>query len=251
MKIVTQATMDEHGSMTTKYRLTHDHTFESSDVQSLNNRTFLELHEPVKFGFSMSRIIHRILLYRWHYPSKQIFISKFDWKSAYRRIHTDYDTAVESCTMICNWMVINLRLTFGGRPCPSEFCVVSDVTADLATDIANHGNFRPGIFQVENKHLIGKKSSSNQTKEPALELSPNFFGAQHEHVANECFIDDDIAMAVDIGNAVEAMVEASMLAIQAVSRPLCNSEETPRKDTLSLTKLKAEDTSSTVQKVLG
>ena len=53
MNIVTQTTMDEHGIMATKYRLTHDHTFESSDVQSLNNKTFLELHEPVKFGFSM------------------------------------------------------------------------------------------------------------------------------------------------------------------------------------------------------
>ena len=38
---------------------------------------------------------------------------------------------------------------FGGKAGPSEFCVISDVTTDLATDIANHKDFSPGLFQIK------------------------------------------------------------------------------------------------------
>ena len=170
------------------------------------------------------------MLFRWIHPKKKIFISKFDWKSAYWRVHTDYSTLIESNSIVDDWMILNLRITFGGKAGPSEFCVMSDVTTDLATDIANHKGFRPGLFQVNNRDLITeRKDSLEATIEQALKMSPEFRGLEEELISNDCYIDDDIYLAANIDESVEKMVDASMLAIQAVGRTLQQAEIIDRK----------------------
>ena len=167
-------------------------------------------------------------------------------------MHTDYSTLIESNSIVDDWMILNLRITFGGKAGPSKFCVMSDVTTDLATDIANHKYFSPGLFQVNNRNLITeRKDSLEATIEQALEMSPEFGGLEEELISNDCYIDDDISLAVDIDDSVEKIVDASMLAIQAVARPLQQAEIIPSKDMLSILKLKAEGTPSTRQIVLG
>ena len=70
-----------------------------------------------------------------HHPRRRIWISKIDWKSAYRRQHLTAKTAVKYLTQVCikgiTLLLAALRLTSGGKPCPSEWGCISETVAFL------------------------------------------------------------------------------------------------------------------------
>eukprot|EP00978_Attheya_sp_CCMP212_P012087 scaffold30026_cov53-Attheya_sp.AAC.2 len=49
-------------------------------------------------------------------------MKKFDWKSAYRREHVNWSMTIQTITQMITAPVtfINLRVTFGGKACPSD-----------------------------------------------------------------------------------------------------------------------------------
>ena len=91
------------------------------------------------FGHALLRIVHRILHLRTIHPNRKIWIRKDDAKSAYRRIHLNAKTAFQTAVQLeiqgLTFLLIALRLPFGGSPCPSEFCLVSDVITDIINDL--------------------------------------------------------------------------------------------------------------------
>jgi hypothetical protein len=74
-------------------------------------------------------------------PSGKNFGGKSDIKAAYRRINLHGDTAEMSSIMMEDFGLPSLRLTFGGSPCPNEYCVSAELCTDLANDILHEHDF--------------------------------------------------------------------------------------------------------------
>ena len=87
-------------------------------------------------------------------------MTKFDFKSAYRRVHNDgaaiahgivtlYDLGKE------NLALASVRLTFGGKPCPSIFSDISEATCDLSNAIARLSPWNPRDDSPQHLNLLG------------------------------------------------------------------------------------------------
>jgi hypothetical protein len=133
----------EDGSRSLNFRLTHDQSFEASIGQSVNSRVKKNELDELYYGHSLSRIIHYIISLHIHYPTTRILLSKTDLKAAYRRVTLHGDTAARCIINTGEIALLSLRLTFGGSPCPNEFCVISETIADLANDILHCPDWDP------------------------------------------------------------------------------------------------------------
>jgi hypothetical protein len=119
--MVVQTTIDEEGEPRRKLRLTHDQSFnpKGSSGLSVNDRVDETILTPARFGKAFSRFLYHISYLRRIKTDEPIYITKGDFKSAYRRIHLQAPTAVKACTCIDGILLVALRLTFGGSPNPS------------------------------------------------------------------------------------------------------------------------------------
>jgi hypothetical protein len=143
MNIAKQNTIDETGRVIEKYHLTHDHSFDFFPGSSVNNRCPLGLHQTCMFGKLLSRMFHWIVHMRLKYPHNRILLTKTDWKSAYRQAHLNVDTALQCATHLSDTLLIPLRMTFGGAPCPASWSCISDTGAtwQQTWQTARHGSF--------------------------------------------------------------------------------------------------------------
>ena len=107
---------------------------------SVNGRVIKEKLPPIMYRHALLRLIHYIVACRERFPNKRIFLSKFDLKSAYRRCHMNYDTAIQSITQdpTLDIAMMTLRLTFGGSPNPNNFGLVSESICDLANHLLSN-----------------------------------------------------------------------------------------------------------------
>jgi hypothetical protein len=72
----------------------------------------------IRYSFVLLRTIHYILDIQRRYPTK-IFLCKFDIDAAYHQCTLASKTAFESLTIFENFLLVALRMTFGGSPNPS------------------------------------------------------------------------------------------------------------------------------------
>jgi hypothetical protein len=151
------------GSRKIKFRLTHDQSFEASVGLSVNSRVLHDALEPLYYGGCLSRLIHYMISLRHRHPTVKILGGKLDFKAAYRRIHLHGDTAEKCAIMYKEFALPSLRLTFGGSPCPNEFCVVSELCTGLANDIlhcphwANNKRGLPILVKIRRRRHISRK----------------------------------------------------------------------------------------------
>ena len=86
------------------------------------------------FGHTLLRTIHKIVHIRQNYTYRIIWIRKEDAKSAYKRLHMNADTAILAGVQlkinVGDYLLLSLRLPFGGLPCPPEFYLFSDMITD-------------------------------------------------------------------------------------------------------------------------
>ena len=77
-------------------------------------------------------------------------------KSAYRRMHLSWDTAIQTVTQIPELLLalMMLWLSFGGAPGPLEFCVASKMLCDLIITIKHNPNWNPYKLHGKNQHLV-------------------------------------------------------------------------------------------------
>ena len=105
------------------------------------------------FGHTFLRVIHHIVYLRRKYPNKIIWLRKEDFKSAYRRLHLNAKTAMKSAVRVklkgTYYILVSLRLPFGGAPCPSDFCLVSDVITDTINDLLASKTWNPKEIKSE------------------------------------------------------------------------------------------------------
>lgn len=239
------------GSKSMKFRMTHDQSSEASIEDSDNSRVIHDSLEPLYNSGCLSRIIHYILLTCARLPHTKILGGKSDFKAAYRRVNLHGDTAARCSIMYKEFGLPSLRLTFGGFPCPNEFCVVSELCMDLANDILHSPQWDPSTLSSPNVNVLldpitlPDSIPYGQAKELDVEIPADDWGRIDD------FIDDGFTITPDIGNNQNRAVPAMLLAIHVICRPRDMSECISREDCLSLGKLREEGTLSEEPTILG
>ena len=164
MNVIEQFTISENGELTEKQRACHDLSFPfaPSDT-SVNSRVSKDELNNCVFGHCILRIIHYIISLRLRHPSIPIYIQKVDWKSAYRRIHMNWTTCIQCCSVYKEFALIPLRAVFGGSPCPSDWSVLSETTADLANFLLSNHDWDPSTTHSPLQHMIQQPISPDPT----------------------------------------------------------------------------------------
>jgi hypothetical protein len=131
------------------------------------------------YSFALQRSIHYILGIRQRHPNVKIYVCKFDIDAAYRRCTFSTRTAFESLTIFAGFLLVALRMTFGGAPCPSMWGVISESITDvgnalLQNDMWDHDK----LYDPISDHLdlpIDLPSSIpfHQTRELSVCIPPN------------------------------------------------------------------------------
>jgi len=158
---------------------------------------------------------------------------------------------MESLTIFGAFVLVALRLTFGGAPGPAIWGVISETITDIGNSLL--------INEHWDHHTIFDTISTNlETKITLAQYIP-FAKARDITVPVpavdtgkiDIFIDDFIGVAPDIGETPSRVVRAIPLAIRTLARPLSQEDIIPRKDIISLKKLQAEGQLSEVKIILG
>jgi len=243
--MVHQNTITDLGEIVDKERVTHDQSFPGRfSKESINSRIRDDDLAPCLFGYMCKRVIHYIVGCRQRHPSTKIWISKIDWKSAYRRQHLNQKTAVKSLTQVCIdgvWILLMaLRLTFGGKACPSEWGCISEPVTDLATDILNCDDWDPSNLHAPDQELFPSPSSLVNDI-PFASAQPTIVNIPTEDKGKcDVYLDDMVAVGPDLPGNARRLEAAIPLAIHTICRPIMQPEPIPRKAIISTNKLKAE-----------
>ena len=260
MNIMHQGTIDESGKIVDKKRLTHDQSYKFKSGTSINSRVIDADLSPCMYGACLRRIINWACAARTKHPNVRIYASKVDIKSAYRRCHLHPEIALQSCTQIAltnddNLMIMMLRLTFGGKPCPSEWSILAEPICDLATAILQDDSWDPTKLKSPYQNLVPKPKTKQSVeienlasgKDLIVDIPINNRGT------HDIYIDDIIALTLDIpgSNNLERCSGAHLLAIEATARPSHADEPIPREEMAALNKLIAEAGPEEEKTILG
>ena len=248
--------ISDDGNYIPKKRITHDLSWPGYvSKSSLNARIDKDELEPIMFGHCLLRVIHYIVSLRAKYPNKKIFIRKEDLKSAYRRLHLNAKAAKRAAIRVKlngTWyVIISLRLPFGGASCPADFCLFSDIIADSVNDLLACENWD------ENK--VHSPFIKNV---PACKVLDDLipFGVARDLLVNfplndcgycDVFIDDLITCAVNLERNLQRMVAAPCTVIHAFAKNCPDKQGLPRDDLIALDKCAAEGSPSEIKICLG
>jgi hypothetical protein len=122
-----QETINKSGDVFEKMSMTHDQTFPGPSGKSVNKRVLHSELPPNVYGSTLKRILNYITNSCLHHPNSKIFLSKFDFVSAYWYCHLSASTAYESMTTHDEFLILSLRLTFGSTPCPHKYFTINQV----------------------------------------------------------------------------------------------------------------------------
>ncbi len=255
MNIQQQSTIDEFGRIVAKDCQTHNQSFKWLSDTSVNSRIKTEELLPCLFGACIKQIVNWVVTARRLFPNVLILASKIDFKSAFRWCHLNAATATQTCTQLIEIgiLLMMLRLSFGGKPCPFEWGVISETICDLANAILLSDDWDSGKLSAQNQHLVPKH-------EPLDSDVPFAAGAELIVVipvdprgTHDIYIDNIIGLTVDIpgSNNVARGQAAALLAIDATARPNHPNEPISRKIMYARDKLKAEVGLSKKKMILG
>jgi hypothetical protein len=93
----------------------------------------------------MPRILHVVASLRELYPEQAIFICKYDYSDAYRRVAHSPAATAQTIATLDGIAYVSLRLTFGGSPNPPTWCAISEIVTDLANEIAWCSDWEPTV----------------------------------------------------------------------------------------------------------
>ena len=255
VNISPQYSINEFGEIVPKDRLTHDQSYEWGSGYSVNNRVIEDTLLTCPFAHSLRRFINYVVALRRKYPESRIYCCKVDYKSAFRRMHLNADTAVKSCIQLPDQDIVlmYLRLTFGGKPCPSEWGALSETVCDLANAILSDPDWDPeALFNPQSTELPEPASLPDdieiaKARELVVNLPVNSTGYA------DVFIDDTFAVSVDLPGTdnIKRLERATLLALHTVARPLDESEPIPRHEMAARNKFEAEAGAEEVKMILG
>ena len=245
MGVATHLGVTETGNFAEKNRVTHDLSFPGKiSKKSVNSRVKFDQLEPCMFSFVFSRIVHYIVALRRKYPTTKIWIRKEDIKSAFRRLHLNAATAFRSAVRVNlegTWyIIISLRMPFGGAPCPSEFALAADLIADTINDLLADNNwnhkevYSEMIHKIPNPIPLPEDIPYAQAKDLSVNISVEECGK------TDVYVDDFITIGPDKDDILERITKAPITVIHAIADNSINSQSIPKDDIVAEDKMKAE-----------
>ncbi len=197
------------------------------------------------FRFVFLRLVHYIVALRRKYPKTRIWIRKEDIKSAFRRLHLNAHTAFQSAVRVNidgHWyIIISLRMPFGGAPCPSEFVLAADLIADTINDLLddkkwNHKDtYFNMIHSIPNPIPLPDDIPYAEAREMTVDIPVGKNGK------TDVYVDDfSITVGPDLDDTLERIIKAPATVIHAIADNSLDLERIPRDDILAIDKMKAE-----------
>ena len=256
MGVAEQLGISASGEFIPKMRLTHDLSFAgATSGESINSRVQKENLEPCMFGHTLLRLIHKIVQLRARFPDKIIWIRKEDAKSAYRRIHVNANTAVQAAVQLTidneDYVLISLRLPFGGSPCPAEFCLVSDIITDAINDLMNCKGWDPKVIHSDYLTKIPKEKplAKDIPFAQACQLSVSL--EEQDTCKADVFVDDVITIGADIGDNLDRVKAAPCSIMHALAHKNSEKPHVKRDNFIADDKNEAEGAPEEIKIVLG
>jgi hypothetical protein len=252
MGLVLQTTINERGEIVEKFRVTHDQSYNPvrQTQRSVNNRVLHHHLTPCMFGRALLRHVHQIVALRHRHPTEPILQTKVDVKSAYRRLHNAIATAVAAMVLVGAYLLVALRLTFGGSPNPSRWSDVSEIACDLANDLGHNPGWDPTV------HF--SPHSDKLPSEPILE-PPSVPFAIAVPLSVDLPVDDEPKTEVYIDDLFNCFLLRHLVkggrilpfVLHLLGRPTHPGDAITRDDILSISKFLAEATPSELKTILG
>jgi hypothetical protein len=247
-----QLTINEHGEIVPKQRLTHDQSYNvvPGTKRSVNDRIDFESLTPCRYGHALLRFIHVIISLRLLHPCHPILLTKVDLKSAYRRLHYTAAMAVQACVLVCNLLLVALRLTFGGAANPSQWSDVSELAFDLANDLIRNPGWDPAQHHSPHQHLLADRVEMHSTEVP---FAPAYAVCVPYPTDDQPKCDgylDDGFMAFLLRDRARGAAILPFI-IYLLGRPVHEQEAKLREDLLSITKFLGEATPAEYKTILG
>ena len=212
----------------------------------------MDAYAEMIYGWCLSRVIHFVVPLRLAYPLLRIFIMKYDYSDAYRRVAHSPSAAAQSIIVFAGIAYIALRLTFGGSPNPPTWCAFSEMVTDFSNEIPLCGEW---------DHDSLRSPDQPETPEPTLlpddlpiaKAMPMAVAIPTKVTArSDSFIDDLIRVFLDTPWNRAREPHAVPLAIHVTSRPHSGKDEpVKRREIVSQPKLIAEGGPAEEQIVLG
>ncbi len=250
--IVEQQTLAATGERKTKLRLTHDQSFSTlHNSESLNDLTDQDQFPELIYGFTLLRIIYHAVSLRWHFPTAFILCCKYDFSSAYRRIHYDGDSAARCIAVHDGLAYIWWRLSFGGSGCPYSWCPFGEIITDLANDLLQNPLWTPDLYGPSDPlpPLDPIRLPESVRIEPAL---PTLLrGPPRPEGFADVYVDDTMTVFLDTPQNLKRAPHAIPTATAVAARPSHHNEPLPREHLLSTDKYHAEGAPSEVKVILG
>ena len=253
-----QWSVDGEGTRVVKYRMTQDLSFTSDrhgPSRSINSRINMAAYAEMIYGWCLPRILHYIVATRLAAPTVIIFICKYDYSDAYRRIAHSASAAAQTIATHLGLAYLALRLTYGGCPNPPTWTMFSEIVTDLANEISQCQTWDPRLLKSPAQPVAPppqrlEASIPLRTGRPMAVDIP-ISGPDSGRV--DGFIDDLINVFVDTPNNCRRQPHVVPLAMHVTSRPHAGDAKkpTPRRTLLSLPKLLAEGSPAEIQIVLG
>ena len=248
-----QTTISETGDQCEKIRVTHDSSFNfSDDKRSLNDRVDMTAYAELIYGYCLLRLFHFIVALRLEHPDKTIFLAKFDFSDAYRRLHHHGGSAVMQVLTFGQVALVMLRLAFGGAPNPAAWTTVSEMVTDLSNEILVDENWDPKKVYPPFRTEVPtpKRNGRGTTIAPARTMAYEIPTTVPSRTDD--FVDDLINVCIDDEKWLERGGLCAPLAVNVTCRPHEGEREPiKRRPNLSPAKLTAEGTHAEVQTVLG
>jgi hypothetical protein len=135
-------------------RLTHDQSYKWLELgTSFNSRTRKDELLPCVYSDVVRRLVNWTVAARQKYPTTRIYVTKIDFKQAYRHLHVNYKIAKQCCIQLPHKEIalMALCLSFSGTPCPFEWGVISESICDLATALLLDDGWDPINLHAPNQ----------------------------------------------------------------------------------------------------
>jgi len=248
--IADQLTIDEFGNKKPKKRVTHDASFPAPSGRSVNNTVIEGLLQDCIYGQCLRRILNCIHNLRFHNMNKRIYMTKYDMDAAYRRLHALTKHALKCTTVLGKIAYIPLRLPFGVSPGPSLYSTISECVFDLTNDLLNEKSWDRSKLNSPYAQKLIQAESPNTTSEIKTVRKLDVYIPNRLSFADG-YIDDCLAVAVDVEDEIERSQQAPPLIIHSLFRPLDKEDPAPRNDNISDEKLKGEGQPSERRIMLG
>ena len=149
------------------------------------------------------------------------------------------------------YIIISLRMPFGGSPCPSEFAVVADLVTDTINDLLEDqawdptSVYAPSCSKVPEPVPLSDDIPYAKAQELSVEIPIKSLGKA------DVFVDDIITVGLDMDDTLEKVTKAPITVMEAIADDAIFECDIVRDDLLSDDKTRIEGAPEEIKICLG